>query len=160
MYWASSAMTRCALGPGSGVMIFGVESGDIEADSLRQGQRGPIVHGAGAPAHVTLPGVRARFPATSGFFFPAECPADFGAGWAKIHIDDTAVRSFRRKEPLGLSQIASKDRRRKPLGHGIVHPYGFLKIGVFDHVKYRREGFTLDQIRLLRHFGNGRLDVI
>src|SRR4051794_8421421 len=63
----------------------------IKLNPLRQRQRRSIVDRIRRPAHVILPRIRSRFPATTGGLLATEGAADFGATGADVDVGDAAV---------------------------------------------------------------------
>src|ERR1700682_2734129 len=133
---------------------------DIEPYALRKRQLGSIAYRVGGPAHVGLPAVGARLAPSSGLFFAAECAADLGSGGADVDVGDTAIRSGRRQETLGLAQIERENRGGKPGPDRIVQPDRLVELGISHDIKNRRKGFPQHRASLVRHFTQRRPRVI
>ena len=133
---------------------------NVELDALRERQVVGIVDGAGHAAHVGLPRIAARFAAAARFLFAAERAADLRAARADVHVHDAAIRTGRRREPLGLAHIARENRRRQTLRHVVVNADRFVEFAITHEVQNRRKRFLLNDRRIGRNFDDGRPHVV
>ena len=89
-----------------------------ELNTLRQRQLAREIDGVGLAPHVLLPAIASALAAAAGFFFAAECAADFGATRSRVHIGDSTIASDRADKFFCFAHIVSEDRLKSILaGH-------------------------------------------
>jgi len=64
---------------------------DVEFNALGEREIGAIIYCIGLSAHIGFPGIGARFPSTTGFFFTTEGTTDLSTGSTNIYVGDSAV---------------------------------------------------------------------
>lgn len=106
-------------------------SSQIKVDPLGKRHLGSVVDGASGPAHVLLPTVRTRLPASSCVLLASEGPTNLSTRRTDVHIDDSAVRSMRTHPTEGVAHVLGEETAAETLRDTVVNGDGLFESGVF-----------------------------